>query len=110
MAEVRCFNSLFKSINPQAHPAGYLSDLNPESEEIYGNAVIETGFTEIKHRAPWPAREGEKENSATSGEVKPETVRFQGMRVAYFALDSDSSEENVILNRIVSLKEDPGKN
>jgi len=52
-------------------------------------------------------------------------VRFQGLRVAYFALDKDArvacldEAENVtparkqgdyiILNRIVSLKEDAGK-
>ena len=41
--------------------------------------------------------------------VRTETVRFQGMRVAYFALDSDSTEEKVVLSRIIALKDDPGK-
>ena len=30
-------------------------------------------------------------------------------QVAYFAMDSDSTPEHTILNRIVSLKEDAGK-
>lgn len=42
-------------------------------------------------------------------EATPESVRFQGMRVGYFCLDRDTSEENAILNRIISLKEDPKK-
>jgi hypothetical protein len=36
-------------------------------------------------------------------------VRFQGLRVAYFCLDKDTTTDRVILNRIVSLKEDAGK-
>ena len=57
--------------------------------------------------------------------VGNECVRFQGMRVAYFALDKDASlkcfgegpdveprrhdGDRIVLNRIVSLKEDAGK-
>ena len=106
-AEVRLFNPLFKSEDPQAHPDGFLADINAKSEEVYSDALIETGFQEIYDRAPWPAEVGEK---TTDGkETAPETVRFQGMRVAYFALDRDYSGEKVILNRIVSLKEDAAK-
>ncbi|ROW16676.1 hypothetical protein VPNG_01511 [Cytospora leucostoma] len=104
--EVRVYNSLFKSENPSAVEAGFLSDLNPESEVIYPNAIIESGIDEVKRRAPWPETAGESE----SGKGGPETVRFQGMRVAYFAMDIDSTDEKIVLNRIVSLKEDAGKN
>ncbi|KND88841.1 putative glutamine--tRNA ligase [Tolypocladium ophioglossoides CBS 100239] len=65
--------------------------------------MIEAGFDEVRRRAPWPAA---GEESGTSG---PESVRFQAMRVGYFAVDSDSTDERVVLNRIVSLKEDSGK-
>ena len=105
--EIRLFNSLFRSEDPQTHPDGFLADINVNSEEVYSNAIIEIGFQEIHDRAPWPAEGGEK---VTSGETTaPETVRFQGMRVAYFALDKDYSSGKVILNRIVSLKEDAAK-
>ena len=53
-AEVRAFNSLFKSEDPSAHPAG--------------------------------------------------------MRVAYFAVDRESTDEKLVLNRIVTLKDTQGKN
>jgi len=82
--------------------------------------MVEIGLTEIRRRAPWPEEAGESKEQTTehvegahSVEEKKEpgfeTVRFQGMRVAYFCMDKDSTEEKVVLNRIVSLKEDAGK-
>lgn len=85
--------------------------------------MIEAGFYKVRDRAPWP---GEKK-----GEGGPESVRFQAMRVGYFvsgcilscaihreliiamlwqALDSDSTDDKIVLNRIVPLKEDSSKN
>lgn len=78
--------------------------------------MIETGFEEIRRRAPWPAEAGEKDDSEVEGnagkegnEARPETVRFQAMRVGYFCVDRESKEGQLILNRIVGLKEDTGK-
>ncbi|KAK6537646.1 hypothetical protein TWF694_011820 [Orbilia ellipsospora] len=104
--EARLFNQLFLSENPESNPKGFLADINPNSEEIYKDAIIDTGFHEVRKRAPWPAREGEQND----GPVGPESVRFQGLRVGYFAMDSDSTEDKIVLNRIVTLKEDVGKN
>jgi len=50
-----------------------------------------------------------EDGQVKDGEARPETIRFQGMRVAYFCLDRESTEGDVILNRIVGLKEDTGK-
>ncbi|OBT44178.1 hypothetical protein VE00_04859 [Pseudogymnoascus sp. WSF 3629] len=94
---------LFKSDDPNTRPDGFLSDVNPRSEEIFPNAMIETGIEEIKRTAPWP-RPREGHNEAAPGITPPETVRFQGMRVAYFCLDRDSSEANLVLNRIRMVK------
>ena len=106
-AEVRIFNPLFKSENPDSVEGGFLNDVNSNSEEIYSNAMIETGLEEIRRRAPWPEEEGEKD--VKNKDAGFESVRFQGLRVAYFAMDKDSTDGKVILNRIVSLKEDSGK-
>ncbi|KAL9003918.1 MAG: hypothetical protein Q9188_003234 [Gyalolechia gomerana] len=106
-AEVRIFNPLFKSKNPDAAEGGYLNDINPNSEERFSNAKIEIGLEEIRKRAPWPEEEGER--GVKKGEAGWETVRFQGLRVGYFCMDGDSERGKVVLNRIVSLKEDAGK-
>ncbi|SPQ23776.1 a900eebf-6572-4ee1-9d9a-6aace5805f34 [Thermothielavioides terrestris] len=103
-AEVRVYTALFKSDQPASAPGGFMNDIHPQSQTVWPNALIEPGFDEVRRRAPWPEAEGEK-----SGEVGPEGVRFQGMRVGYFALDSDSTDDKIVLNRIVPLKEDPGK-
>ncbi len=77
---------------------------------------METGFHEIRRRAPWPEEAGEKSagvGEGENGEGKEEalvaTVRFQGLRVAYFTMDKDSVDGKVVLNRIVGIKEDLGK-
>lgn len=102
-ATVRITTPLFKSDNPDAAPEGFLSDVDTDSEQIYPDAVMEVGFHEIRARAPWP------KDHVANPHPGPWDVRFQGMRVAYFALDTDSTEEKIVLNRIVSLKEDAGK-
>ena len=104
--EARVTNQLFKSENPDDNPAGFLADINPDSERIYKDAVVEVGIHEVRRRAPWPELEGEK-GQAKAG---PESCRFQALRVGYFALDSDTTDEKLVLNRIVTLKEDAGKN
>lgn len=108
-AEVRVFNSLFKTSKPNEldwKTGGYYDDLNPESLVTYPNAMIESGFQQIRASAPWPKEEGE-----ATGSVENSGVRFQGLRTGYFALDSGSEVEGgkLVLNRIVSLKEDSGK-
>ena len=146
-AEVRLINPLFKSDNPAAHPEGFLNDINPDSEQIFPKAMIETGFEEIRKRAPWPAEAGEMKKAADDDDeakmleehaksdastmpdagadvgssagadlvvkaaARPETVRFQGMRMGYFCVDLESGGGGgrLVLNRIVSLKEDTGK-
>ncbi|EME47663.1 hypothetical protein DOTSEDRAFT_69573 [Dothistroma septosporum NZE10] len=107
-AECRVFNPLFKTSKPNEldwKNGGYYNDVNPESEVVYHSAMVECGFLEIKAKAPWPKTEGESDLRTAD----KSSVRFQGLRTAFFAEDNDSTEGKVILNRIVSLKEDTGK-
>lgn len=78
--EVRIHQPLFLSENPAAAEGGYLNDLNPNSEIIYSDSLIESGIDEIRRRAPWPEAAGEDK----LGKGGPESVRFQATRVAYF--------------------------
>ena len=121
-ARVRIINPLFKSENP-ATLDDFTSDISPDSEAFYPNALVETGFEEIRRRAPWPAEAGEKASTdevSSDGSVeqsadrealppRPETVRFQGMRMGYFCIDKDSTDDKLVLNQVVTLKEDSGK-
>jgi glutaminyl-tRNA synthetase len=104
LKQVRLFNALFKSETPDSNPNGYIADINPDSEECYNNALIETRFHEIRKNSPWRENEG----GVVEEKGRPETVRFQAMRTGYFCLDCDSTEEEFILNRTVGLKQDAG--
>lgn len=113
LSEVRIFDQLFKSDNPSGHPDGFLADINPDSETVLKSAIIETGFWEVKKKSPWKVQkhadgesaEQKKEEEVLEGNESKwthESVRFQALRVGYFCMDKDSSEDKVVLNRIVS--------
>jgi glutaminyl-tRNA synthetase len=105
-AEARVYLPLFKSEDPSAHPEGFLADLEPNSEQVYPDVMLEVGFNEIRDQAPWPKEAGE---ANASHEHRPESVRFQGMRVGYFCIDKDSTPEKLVLNQITALKDSAGK-
>lgn len=143
--EARVFHQLFKSENPSAVKPDFRADINPDSLEVTHGVMVEIGFWPLAKRlyeeakAESKARTAKAATADDSGKhsegdtpvatedqlLGKECIRFQGLRVAYFALDSDAElacldeESNVearrhpgdklILNRIVSLKEDSGK-
>ncbi|KAH8113221.1 glutaminyl-tRNA synthetase [Phellopilus nigrolimitatus] len=143
--ETRIFHQLFKSDNPSAVKPDFKADINTNSLEIIEGAMLEVGFWSLAKQAIIEAKdEGkartkkalENEDIASPTDAQSpvptteqlignECVRFQGLRIAYFALDSDAKvasfgEENnvtagrrdgdkIVINRIVSLKEDIGK-
>lgn len=84
--EVRMYNSLFKSEKPDDVEGGFMKDVNPESETIYADALVEPGFDEVRARAPWP--EAKETGESKLGDGGAETVRFQGMRVSFTFLCS----------------------
>ncbi|KAF8165525.1 glutamine-tRNA ligase [Crassisporium funariophilum] len=140
--EVRIFNRLFKS---DRVPSDFRDDIAADSLEVVKTAMVEVGFWALAKRSIAEARKEAKSRTekaakdfeaaehgaedgtpqATSEQlVGNECVRFQGLRVAYFALDKDSrvaalqegsdvagleQGDHLVLNRIVSLKEDSGK-
>ncbi|KAK6460969.1 tRNA synthetases class I, catalytic domain-containing protein [Scheffersomyces coipomensis] len=109
--EIRIYNQLFKSENPNQNPDGFLSDINPVSEQVITTGLIEKGgFDEIKALSPLNIEVPNNQfNIAEDGGKN--TIRFQALRVGYFCVDKESgdNDDEVILNRIVTLKEDSAK-
>lgn len=107
IAETRITKRLFLLENPSANPDGFLADVNPDLEEVVTLALVEPAFQQL----------GELELHLLCGnpefdipeERTPALTRFQAMRVGYFCLDKDSTKDKYVLNRIVTLKEDSGK-
>lgn len=99
--KARQYNSLFKSESPNAldwKTGGWADDLNPESEVIFENAVIEAGIKGLI-----------KEHTLNPSGSSDDLVRFQALRTAYFCVDVESTEDNIVLNQIVTLREDKAK-
>ncbi|KIJ20332.1 hypothetical protein PAXINDRAFT_166411 [Paxillus involutus ATCC 200175] len=141
--ETRVFYPLFKSDNPLAAVPDFKSDISPHSMDVVKGAMVEVGFwplvRESVKNALAESRARAEKSKADGAEqlldpgtpvvtpeqlVGKECIRFQGLRVAYFAVDSDSrlsmlenpdspcsrsQGDYLVLNRIVSLKEDAGK-
>ena len=81
-ADIRLYDRLFKSENPEAS-GDFVDDLNPDSLKLIKNAKLETSL-----------------GSAESKSI------YQFERTGYFVLDSkDSSKNNLIFNRVVSLRD-----
>ena len=81
-ADIRLYDRLFISENPEA-TGDFTDDLNPDSLKLIKNAKLE----------------------ASLGNADPKSI-YQFERTGYFVLDSkDSSENNLIFNRAVSLRD-----
>ena len=81
-ADIRLYDRLFKSQNPEAS-GDFVDDLNPDSLKLIKNAKLETCLSNAESKSI-----------------------YQFERTGYFVLDSkDSSENNLIFNRAVSLRD-----
>ncbi len=84
VAEVRLYDRLFNVENPgEEKEIDFRELLNPDSLKVIKNARIEPYLAET-------AKQGD---------------RFQFQRTGYFSVDPDSTEDHLIFNRTVSLKD-----
>ncbi len=83
-AEVRLYEHLFVSENPDDDEEGqdFLAKLNPDSMTILTGCLVEPMLKDAK-----------------------KDDRFQFLRQGYFCLDADSTGDNLVFNRIVSLRD-----
>jgi glutaminyl-tRNA synthetase len=86
-AEVRLFNRLFTVPNPLGEKDADFKDLiNPNSLEILRSCKVEPGVKDLK---PFDG--------------------FQFERLGYFCVDPDTTDENLVLNRTVELRDEWAK-
>lgn len=127
--EARFFGQLFRSSDP-ASLKDYIADIDPNSLQITKGALLEVGIWDLVKKVTAAEKTGEEQKEQEKLTTDPsaalaggtaggnERVRFQGLRTAYFCLDKEAivqglnnseGEDRVILNCIVSLKEDKTK-
>ena len=81
-AEVRLYEHLFTEPEPGSEGRDFLKDINKKSLTIINNCKVEPSLAELSFG---------------------ETVQFE--RQGYFCLDTDTTSENLIFNRTVSLRD-----
>jgi len=81
-AEVRLYDHLFRSSHPGSDGQNVFEDINPESETVLQNCFVEPALTSL------PAGE---------------TVQFE--RLGYFCPDSDSTPDELVFNRTLTLRD-----
>ena len=87
-AEVRLYDRLFTSEEPDREEGDFKDYMNPESLVVLKNAYIEPDLA----------------NAQQQLEENPDR-RYQFIRKGYFCLDQDSTSENLVFNRTVTLKD-----
>ncbi|MBK0383321.1 glutamine--tRNA ligase/YqeY domain fusion protein [Pedobacter sp. SD-b] len=87
-AEVRLYDRLFISEEPDREEGDFKEYINPESLVVLKKAYIEADLANAQQQlADNPDR------------------RYQFIRKGYFCLDADSTSENLVFNRTVTLKD-----
>ncbi|KAM0750576.1 glutamine-tRNA ligase [Meredithblackwellia eburnea MCA 4105] len=130
VSETRIFKRLFKSDDPGSLSSeDFIKDIDVDTLVRVDGALLEVGIWKVIDDCLKDAKkvveDRLKEAKAKGIEAPPqvdgvEVVRFQGLRVAYFALDYDSvlekdykegeeRKDKLVLNLIAPLKEDAGK-
>ncbi len=87
-AEVRLYDRLFTSEEPDREEGDFKDYLNPESLVVLKNAYIEADLA----------------NAQQQLQENPDR-RYQFIRKGYFCLDADSTAENLVFNRTATLKD-----
>jgi glutaminyl-tRNA synthetase len=87
-AEVRLYDRLFTSEEPDREEGDFKDYINPDSLVVLKNAYIEPDLA----------------NAQKQLEENPDR-RYQFIRKGYFCLDQDSTEEHLVFNRTVTLKD-----
>ena len=85
-AEVRLYDRLFKVEDPANAEGDFKDYINPDSLQVLPAVFAEPALKTVKFSEP-----------------------YQFLRKGYFILDKDSSEEKIVFNRTVTLKDTWGK-
>jgi len=83
-AEVRMYDYLFTKERPEAAGDGedFRSNLNPQSLQVVSDCMVEPGLKEARP-----------------------LDRFQFERLGYFCVDTDTTKDNLVINRTVTLRD-----
>mmetsp|Transcript_51 Transcript_51/g.243 ORF Transcript_51/g.243 Transcript_51/m.243 type:complete len:855 (-) Transcript_51:137-2701(-) len=99
---VNQYDRLFTTEEPGKESGDYLTDLNPDSLQV----LDKSAFVEPSVALDAKAKLEEIGTSSTSsGTLYPSSLAYQFERSGYFALDKDSSADDLVFNRVTTLRD-----
>jgi len=98
---------LFKVEEPGKESGDFTADINTNSLTIVDNVMVEPAVAKNALTMMAKVRESQSSEAASSpiNKLYYSDLTYQFERNGYFALDSSSTEKNLIFNRIVMLRD-----
>ena len=86
------YDRLFKTESPGSATENFLDDVNPDSIKVLSGAVCEPSIQSTC-------------SAHLVASKDPSSLHFQFERQGYYALDKESTPDNLVFNRVVTLKD-----
>jgi len=107
--KINQYDRLFKTEEPGKESGDFIDDLNPDSLQILDNAMVEpsVAIDALEMMAQIRQKNDELESSPLGlmDKVYHSDLAYQFERSGYFALDQSSSHNNLVFNRVVTLRD-----
>lgn len=101
--QVMQYDRLFKTEEPGKESEDFAADLNKESLKVVNNVMVEPSVAMDALRVIAQMRNDA--SSDVNDKQYHSDLTFQFERSGYFALDSSSTESNLVFNRVVTLRD-----
>ena len=98
--KIRDYDRLFRKEYPGSETGNFLDDLNPDSIKEIEGCYVEPSVAEGVGKVLLAATRQDD-----GGKVYTSSLHYQFERTGYFALDEDSTDEKLIFNKVVTLRD-----
>ena len=99
------YDRLFKTEEPGKERENFTDDINTESLKIVRNVVVEPSVAMDALNIIARIRNDASSNAPEREKLYHSALTYQFERCGYFALDSSSTVQNLVFNRVVTLKD-----
>ncbi|KAL3804685.1 hypothetical protein HJC23_008500 [Cyclotella cryptica] len=99
------YDRLFKTEEPGKETGDFIDDINPDSLKVLHSVVIEPSVASNALDLLKSIEESSTAVNEESEKIYHSSLTYQFERSGYYALDSSSTDKNLVFNRIVTLRD-----
>ncbi|KAL7486261.1 hypothetical protein ACHAW6_011879 [Cyclotella cf. meneghiniana] len=99
------YDRLFKTEEPGKETGDFLDDINPDSLKVLDAVVVEPSVASDALDLLKTIEESSIAGADESTKIYHSSLTYQFERSGYYALDSSSTDKNLVFNRIVTLRD-----